>query len=127
MVEELLFIGHVSIDRVKNVWGEHVQLGGAALYASLGAKVLTENVKLISAVGRDFKHLNFIYSIFPGSLVKRVNMPSTFFSISYDENFKAKYEEVKIGAGATLKVTDCLLYTSPSPRDLSTSRMPSSA
>ena len=25
------------------------------------------------------------------------------------------------------KVTDCLLYTSPSPRDLSTSRMPSSA
>ena len=24
-------------------------------------------------------------------------------------------------------VTDCLLYTSPSPRDLSTSRMPSSA
>ena len=25
------------------------------------------------------------------------------------------------------KVIDCLLYTSPSPRDLSTSRMPSSA
>ena len=25
------------------------------------------------------------------------------------------------------KVKDCLLYTSPSPRDLSTSRMPSSA
>ena len=33
--------------------------------------------------------------------------------------------------GATLTFTDgayvCLLYTSPSPRDLSTSRMPSSA
>ena len=26
-----------------------------------------------------------------------------------------------------LKIKDCLLYTSPSPRDLSTSRMPSSA
>ena len=26
-----------------------------------------------------------------------------------------------------LLITDCLLYTSPSPRDLSTSRMPSSA
>ena len=25
------------------------------------------------------------------------------------------------------KIRDCLLYTSPSPRDLSTSRMPSSA
>ena len=28
---------------------------------------------------------------------------------------------------ANLLSTDCLLYTSPSPRDLSTSRMPSSA
>ena len=27
----------------------------------------------------------------------------------------------------TLQPGDCLLYTSPSPRDLSTSRMPSSA
>ena len=32
----------------------------------------------------------------------------------YDKDIKAKY-------------LDCLLYTSPSPRDLSTSRMPSSA
>ena len=30
-------------------------------------------------------------------------------------------------SGATIKLKDCLLYTSPSPRDLSTSRMPSSA
>ena len=28
---------------------------------------------------------------------------------------------------AKRKAADCLLYTSPSPRDLSTSRMPSSA
>ena len=28
---------------------------------------------------------------------------------------------------ATMEVEACLLYTSPSPRDLSTSRMPSSA
>ena len=31
------------------------------------------------------------------------------------------------GGGMTGKMTPCLLYTSPSPRDLSTSRMPSSA
>ena len=31
------------------------------------------------------------------------------------------------GAKMLLQVHDCLLYTSPSPRDLSTSRMPSSA
>ena len=29
--------------------------------------------------------------------------------------------------GSPLENSDCLLYTSPSPRDLSTSRMPSSA
>ena len=31
------------------------------------------------------------------------------------------------GGIKTIVITDCLLYTSPSPRDLSTSRMPSSA
>ena len=30
-------------------------------------------------------------------------------------------------AGVKSQIIDCLLYTSPSPRDLSTSRMPSSA
>ena len=39
---------------------------------------------------------------------------------SYDE--EAFIAEAGVGDGA-----DCLLYTSPSPRDLSTSRMPSSA
>ena len=33
----------------------------------------------------------------------------------------------KIAAGEEPWITGCLLYTSPSPRDLSTSRMPSSA
>ena len=31
------------------------------------------------------------------------------------------------GIGRAARTWDCLLYTSPSPRDLSTSRMPSSA
>ena len=32
-----------------------------------------------------------------------------------------------ISLGSKEDINDCLLYTSPSPRDLSTSRMPSSA
>ena len=36
-------------------------------------------------------------------------------------------ENNESGVGDTVKIIDCLLYTSPSPRDLSTSRMPSSA
>ena len=42
-----------------------------------------------------------------------------------------KVHDVKVifgyPGGAILPIYDCLLYTSPSPRDLSTSRMPSSA
>ena len=102
----LFFIGHVSIDRIRNMWGERTQVGGAALFASVAARVLTENVHLISAVGRDFKELDYIYSNFPRSLIKRVNMPSTHFDISYDEKFRAKYNEVKLGAGTTIKVND---------------------
>ena len=35
--------------------------------------------------------------------------------------------EAKVTHGSYKKISTCLLYTSPSPRDLSTSRMPSSA
>ena len=44
------------------------------------------------------------------------------------ENFKpGTLEKWGLGPEELLKVNPCLLYTSPSPRDLSTSRMPSSA
>ena len=41
----------------------------------------------------------------------------------------ANKTEIKVAVEKVfdVKVTSCLLYTSPSPRDLSTSRMPSSA
>ena len=45
-------------------------------------------------------------------------------------SFKDAQMTVSNGSGGTscsLSTTGCLLYTSPSPRDLSTSRMPSSA
>ena len=48
----------------------------------------------------------------------------TLFSSS---EFFAFIEKLSIDQDTVLDITDCLLYTSPSPRDLSTSRMPSSA
>ena len=43
-----------------------------------------------------------------------------FFSAEEDEHFVYPYNAFEVDYS-------CLLYTSPSPRDLSTSRMPSSA
>ena len=42
--------------------------------------------------------------------------------ISFNNKMMCKYDET-----GKLIISPCLLYTSPSPRDLSTSRMPSSA
>ena len=50
--------------------------------------------------------------------VKETGEPEPFVTVYLDED--AKY-------GATTDVNGCLLYTSPSPRDGATSRMPSSA
>ena len=50
--------------------------------------------------------------------------------IAFDNNFVVKIGSVPISSKLLEKVgvpISCLLYTSPSPRDLSTSRMPSSA
>ena len=53
-----------------------------------------------------------------------------FSNILYDLAFAAKMigrEVRRAGLADVMGYTGCLLYTSPSPRDLSTSRMPSSA
>ena len=42
-----------------------------------------------------------------------------------EESFNPEYNP--LGAEGSIDTNACLLYTSPSPRDLSTSRMPSSA
>ena len=58
------------------------------------------------------------------------NLIDDFFSIILDNIIKN--EKLKISKFGTFSIRYkksrvCLLYTSPSPRDLSTSRMPSSA
>ena len=57
-------------------------------------------------------------------------MNSPIIGASGTVGYGVEYEELadftKIG-GISGKGLTCLLYTSPSPRDLSTSRMPSSA
>ena len=48
-------------------------------------------------------------------------------SASYPTRLPFHYQGPYLKGDSLADIIDCLLYTSPSPRDLSTSRMPSSA
>ena len=48
---------------------------------------------------------------------------SPWFPFSKEDNYKVKFHNVV----QSTQVDNCLLYTSPSPRDVEESRMPSSA
>ena len=53
-------------------------------------------------------------------------VPETDGSDAPPVELSATIDRISLGADR-VELNDCLLYTSPSPRDLSTSRMPSSA
>ena len=65
--------------------------------------------------------LNAAGATFPAPLYN-----SWFQNFNKETGNQVNYQAVGSGAGVR-QYTACLLYTSPSPRDLSTSRMPSSA
>ena len=71
--------------------------------------------------------LNFHLEPTPGKWEVSATVPMTTqrdLSLAYSPGVAVPCEEI---AENPELVYDCLLYTSPSPRDLSTSRMPSSA
>ena len=51
----------------------------------------------------------------------------TKVDLGKDEQFKLEFIKLSPFGKIPVIIDHCLLYTSPSPRDLSTSRMPSSA
>ena len=65
----------------------------------------------------------------PGFIVNRILMPFLAEAMRAYEEGLGTAEDIDTGArlGLNHPMGPCLLYTSPSPRDLSTSRMPSSA
>ena len=59
-------------------------------------------------------------------------MPTSSFAMAKEKNTASKIQDLETPIvedfdGFMIVPYTCLLYTSPSPRDLSTSRMPSSA
>jgi len=103
MGRPLVFVGHVSMDIVETPRGRSFQPGGAALYAALAARTIYDDVRLATAIGRDYEFLD-VLKFFPMSGIKRYDMPSTRFHIRYDENWNAHYLEARLGAGARIGV-----------------------
>ena len=84
--------------------------------------MIDSNVKNMSffkmhGLGNDFVVID--------SRLKRTNLTANFIKKLGDRNFGVGFDQLAIIHNS--KVSDCLLYTSPSPRDRQKSRMPSSA
>ena len=67
-----------------------------------------------------------------GEMIATLNRGVEGWSIMERDNYPADSQKIRhtllsLAEAKIMEVKTCLLYTSPSPRDLSTSRMPSSA
>ena len=107
----------VLIDKFPSKWGKH------KLWVFLSAPVFMVATYLIFLPMTDqptglyfFGSLFLIYSAFTLSSITQLSWAS-FLAPDYDDRTKL----------LTLRELICLLYTSPSPRDATLSRMPSSA
>jgi ribokinase len=96
----IYFIGHISIDEIENIYGVNIQPGGAALHAAIAAKTLSEDVKLISVVGKDYPFME-ILNLFP-DYIKASNKSSTKFFIHYNKSWEAHYHMTYYGAGSRI-------------------------
>jgi sugar/nucleoside kinase (ribokinase family) len=101
LAQRLVFVGHISVDKVENVNGSRVQPGGAALYAAMAARTLSPNVTLISATGKDNQFLD-VLNLLPYKDVKIYDSPSTKFHIKYDRRWEAHYLKADHGAGSRI-------------------------
>ena len=105
---DVVTLGHVSIDQVTTKEGEKRQLGGAAVYSAMAAKVFGKS-GIVSRVGMDFPPRNYKIIRDAGistAGIKRKKGKSTHFSIKYDENGSATYGEYKVGVGAHISPKD---------------------
>lgn len=101
LLAEIVFVGHTSVDRIRNINGERMQPGGAALYAAYGAKTLCRNVSLVTAVGNDYRFWDSIAD-FPQEFIIRRKGKSTRFDISYDQDWNAHYHESYPGLASAI-------------------------
>ena len=71
-------------------------------------------------------HGSLLYAVDEGNIAGRIHAGG-LIGYTAEVDFTGAFDELPRRDGVYAGVVLCLLYTSPSPRDLSTSRMPSSA
>jgi ribokinase len=110
MVDDLdiVTIGHTSIDRI-DVGGESKkQLGGAAVYSAMAAKIFGRT-GIVSRVGRDFPP-SFLKILTEAGIsttgIRKLNGKSTLFEIEYDGDGTAHYKGFKLNAGRNIQPKD---------------------
>lgn len=105
---DIVTIGHVSLDRVKIDGKESLQLGGAAVYSAMAAKIFSPT-GIVSRVGRNFSAEH--YTTLRGAEIdtfglKKVMGESTSFSIAYDKDGNASYDSYALNVGIQIKPED---------------------
>ena len=88
--------------------------GGLVVGVGLG---VVSSADYIYGIQYDFKEFTVVYA-----LIKTVLFAFVITTVASYHGYYTRGGALEVGRSST-----CLLYTSPSPRDLSTSRMPSSA
>lgn len=101
LAERLVFVGHISVDKIENINGTKIQPGGAALYAAMAARTLSRNVTLISATGKDNQFLDKL-NLLPHKDIKIYDAATTKFHIKYDHKWEANYLKAEQGAGSRI-------------------------
>ena len=88
-------------------------------------------LKRNTQVGKNNFKLIYLVFLFYFCLVlnsnAKSNLEGAFTDIKILDKISSKNTLLKLKNGELVKFKDCLLYTSPSPRDKRQSRMPSSA
>ncbi len=101
LAQRLVFVGHVSVDKIENINGARVQPGGAAFYAAMAARTLSTNVTLISVIGKDYDFPDAL-NLLDSKDVKMYNLPSTRFHIKYNKRWEARYVRTIHGVGSKI-------------------------
>jgi sugar/nucleoside kinase (ribokinase family) len=105
---DIVTIGHTSADRVTIGGKKKVQLGGAAVYSAMAAKIFSDT-GIVSRVGDDFT-AGFERSLRRAEIdtsgMKKVKGKSSYFSIDYDKYGAATYRDYGINVGIHIRPDD---------------------